>query len=42
VFTSTLTSIVTSIVTSATEAMLRPPRRLPFATKRRIGMFSYL
>jgi uncharacterized membrane protein YoaK (UPF0700 family) len=35
VFTSTLTSIVTS----ATEAMLRPPRRLPFATKRQIGMF---
>jgi uncharacterized membrane protein YoaK (UPF0700 family) len=35
VFTSTLTSIVTS----ATEAMLLPPRRLPFATKRQIGMF---
>jgi uncharacterized membrane protein YoaK (UPF0700 family) len=35
VFTSTLTSIVTS----ATEAMLRPPHRLPFATKRQIGMF---
>jgi uncharacterized membrane protein YoaK (UPF0700 family) len=35
VFTSTLTSIVTS----ATEALLRPPHRLPFATKRQIGMF---
>jgi uncharacterized membrane protein YoaK (UPF0700 family) len=35
VFTSTLTSIVTS----ATEAILRPPHRLPFATKRQIGMF---
>jgi uncharacterized membrane protein YoaK (UPF0700 family) len=35
VFTSTLTSIVTS----ATDAMLRPPHRLPFATKRQIGMF---
>ena len=35
VFTSTLTSIVTS----ATEAMLRPPHRLPFATKRQIWMF---
>jgi uncharacterized membrane protein YoaK (UPF0700 family) len=35
VFTSTLTSIVTS----ATEAILRPPHRLPFATKRQIWMF---
>jgi uncharacterized membrane protein YoaK (UPF0700 family) len=35
VFTSTLTSIVTSV----TEVMLRPPHRLPFATKRQIGMF---
>ena len=35
VFTSTLTSIVTS----ATEAMLRRPHRLPFATKRQISMF---
>jgi starvation-inducible DNA-binding protein len=35
VFTSTLTSIVTSV----TEAMLRPPHRLPIATKRQIGMF---
>jgi uncharacterized membrane protein YoaK (UPF0700 family) len=35
VFTSTLTSIVTS----ATEALLRPPHTLPFATKRQIGMF---
>src|SRR5262249_20103850 len=35
VFTSTLTSIVTSAI----EAMLRPPHRLPFATKRQIGMF---
>jgi uncharacterized membrane protein YoaK (UPF0700 family) len=35
VFTSTLTSIVTS----ATEALLRPPHRLPFTTKRQIGMF---
>ncbi len=35
VFTSTLTTIVTS----ATQAMLRTPRRLPFATKRQIGMF---
>ena len=35
VFTSTLTSIVTS----ATDSMLRPPYRLPFATKRQIGMF---
>jgi hypothetical protein len=26
-------------VTSATEAMLRPPHRLPFTTKRQIGMF---
>jgi len=35
VFTSTLTSIVSS----ATEALLRPPHRLPFATKRQISMF---
>jgi uncharacterized membrane protein YoaK (UPF0700 family) len=35
VFTSTLTSIVTSAI----EAMLRPPHRLPFATKRQIGTF---
>jgi uncharacterized membrane protein YoaK (UPF0700 family) len=35
VFTSTLTSIVTA----ATNAMLRAPHVLPFATKRQIGMF---
>ncbi len=35
VFTSTLTSIVTS----ATGATLRPPHKLPFATKRQIWMF---
>ena len=35
VFTSTLTAIVTS----ATEAMLRPSRSLPLATKRQIGTF---
>lgn len=35
VFTSTLTSIVSS----ATQAILAPPHRLPFAAKRQIGMF---
>lgn len=35
VFTSTLTSIVTS----ATEAMLRSPHKLPFATKRQFWIF---
>jgi len=35
VFTSTLTAIVTS----AMGAMLRPPHKLPFATKRQIAMF---
>ena len=37
--TAVFTSTLTSIVTAATEAMLLPPHRLPFATKRQIGMF---
>ncbi|MFY9657084.1 MAG: YoaK family protein [Methylocystis sp.] len=35
VFTSTLTSIVAT----TTQALLRPPRRLPLAASRQIGMF---